>query len=282
MDAERFHFNVGNYACIVFQDGVETVPITTLTDTITQEQLSKVLGDHGFSPTEKINYFNCLFIDTGERKILVDAGWGCCTQRVQGQLLRLLQIEGITPQDIALIIFTHGDRDHFAGIIDTDDRLVFPNPRYVMGKAAWDWYASDANLTRLPEEFGVLYRKVLPLIQDRVELADAEIEVLTGVQILPAPGHKPGHLALIISSAGEQLLHVADSIGHPILMEYPEWRWPADALPEQALQTRRWLFDWAVAQNCLVFGSHMPFPGLGHVTPHGDGWRWQPITTEIV
>ena len=82
MDTERFHFKVGTYVCIVYQDGVETVPITTLTDTITQEQLSKVLGDHGFSPTEKINYFNCLFIDTGERKILVDAGWGCSTQRV--------------------------------------------------------------------------------------------------------------------------------------------------------------------------------------------------------
>ena len=80
-----------------------------------------------------------------------------------------------------------------------------------------------------------------------------------------------------ITSSGEHLLHLADAVGHPILMEHPGWHWSYDAGPEQAEKDRRQLLNQAVTWQALVFGSHLPFPGIGRVIPRGEGWKWQPL-----
>lgn len=276
---ERYRFKVGTFDCLAILDGKEKRPITTLTESIPQEELAQVLREHGLPADEVMGYFNCLFVDTGEAKILVDAGWGRCTDRLQGRLLEHLQTEGITPADVDLVIFTHGDRDHMAGVLDAGGKLAFPKARYLMSREGWEWYSSKANLATLLAEITLFYRQTLPLLKEKIELVEAETEPLSGVQVAPAPGHRAGHQALIFSSAGERLVHLADAVGHPLLMEYPEWRWPFDSLPEQALQTRKRLLDWAVDQKALVFGSHLPFPGLGTVARHGHGWRWQPLVS---
>jgi len=102
-------------------------------------------------------------------------------------------------------------------------------------------------------------------------------EFLPGFQVIPAVGHRPDHTVLSVSSAGKRLLHLADSIIHPIMIEHAEWRWPGHSLPEQAMNDRQQLLERAAGQNALVFGSHFPFPGLGYVVQQGEGWRWQPI-----
>jgi len=40
------------------------------------------------------------------------------------------------------------------------------------------------------------------------------------------------------------------------------------------------LLSMAVEQQALVFGSHLPFPGVGRVVPQGAGWLWQPLVGE--
>ena len=57
---------------------------------------------------------------------------------------------------------------------------------------------------------------------------------------------------------------------------FPDW-YPGDLAPEQGLATRRRLLDMAAAEGLLVHAFHFPLPGLGHVVPKGEGWRWQPI-----
>jgi hypothetical protein len=41
-------------------------------------------------------------------------------------------------------------------------------------------------------------------------------------------------MALAISSAGEQLLHISDTVLYPIQMEQPDWYPAFDSAPEQA------------------------------------------------
>ena len=141
----------------------------------------------------------------------------------------------------------------------------------------WNFWSSETILARLPEAFAGPLRKTLPVIKDRTEPVDPETEFLPGFRIVPTPGHRPGHASLIISSAGEHLIHLGDAVGHPILIEHSEWRWKFDTSPEQAASDRRQLLDLAADQQALVFGAHFPFPGLGHVIRQGEGWRWQPI-----
>lgn len=277
MNAECYRFKVGAFQCIAVNDATESNPITDLAMNVPEEQLAQALAERGFSSTELIVGFNCLFIHTGEHRVLVDTGCGRGMDRIDGKLLQNLQAEGIKPQDIDRIFLTHADGDHIGGLMDAEGKPVFSNARYSMWKNMWNFWSSETILARLPEAFAGPLRKTLPVIKDRTEPVGPETEFLPGFRIVPTPGHRPGHASLIISSAGEHLIHLGDAVGHPILIEHSEWRWKFDASPEQAASDRRQLLDRAADQQALVFGAHFPFPGLGHVIRQGEGWRWQPI-----
>jgi len=276
MISERYPFRLGGYSCIVFIDGREVRPVSSLTSSIGPEVIAQELRAHGFSPTEVVSDYNILFIDTSRRLVLVDTGWGCCTQKMQGRLLRNLHDAGLASEDIDLVILTHGDRDHLGGLVDLDGNASYPNATYVMSQEAWQWYNDPQNLARLPTEFREFYRRTLPVIGEHLQTIVGEEEILPGLSLLPAPGHRPGHSVLRLTLNGKHLLHLADTVGHPIFMLHPDWRWPYDSLPEQAMQTRRQLLGWAAENQALMFGAHLPFPGLGTVIAQSDGWLWEP------
>jgi glyoxylase-like metal-dependent hydrolase (beta-lactamase superfamily II) len=119
----------------------------------------------------------------------------------------------------------------------------------------------------------------LPPIRAQIELINRETEIVPGITAIPAPGHTPGHIALAISSGEQQLIHMADTVLHPILMEHPEWSPSFDLLREQAAATKRRILDRAAVDRSLVLAFHFPFPGLGNVIPKGDAWQWQPMAT---
>ena len=100
---------------------------------------------------------------------------------------------------------------------------------------------------------------------------------MPGVHIIPAPGHTPGHIALVISSVNEELLHVADAVLHPMHLENPAWRNAFDLNQDDAATTRRRLFDRAAADNAIVLAYHFPFPGIGRVKKSANAWKWESL-----
>jgi glyoxylase-like metal-dependent hydrolase (beta-lactamase superfamily II) len=274
---QNYHFKVGAINFVAICDGTEVVPIDTVFKDAPAEQVSKALLNSGYSASESTVYFNCLLIQTGQQRILVDAGWGKGVQRRGGELPERLQDEGITPADIDTIILTHGDIDHIGGILTEDNQLAFPNAGYIMLKEAWDFWTNQALIARWPVFLTYFGRKTLPLISERVKVVDAGVEFLPGFQLIPANGHRPGHAALAVTSCGEYFIHLADTVGHPVLMEHPEWHWYADFAFDQAEKDKFHVLNQAVAQHALVFGSHLPFPGVGRVAPFGAEWRWQAV-----
>ena len=120
-------------------------------------------------------------------------------------------------------------------------------------------------------------RTQLPPIRDRLTLVEDGDEIAPGIQVVAAPGHTPGHIALRITSEGEQLLWAVDTCIHPIHVEYPDWVSKVDYLPHETVVTRRRLLGQAAVGRALVHLYHFPFPGLGRVVLHNGGWRWQPL-----
>ncbi len=275
--AENYHFKIGTLKCIAINDGTEIVPAESVIKDVPAEQWRQALLDGGYSSSEAVVYFNCLTIQSDRHRILVDAGWGQGTQRRDGTLVDCLKIEGITPADVDFIVITHGDGDHIGGITTSDGQLVFPNASYILSQEAWNFWSNEAVIARWPEFLTFFGRKTLPLIRSRVKTVASGDEFLPGFRLIAAPGHRPGHSLLAATSCGEHLLHLADLVGHPILMEHPAWCWKFDSMPDQVEKDKAQLLGQAAAQQALVFGSHLPFPGVGRVIPQGKGWRWQPL-----
>ena len=197
---------------------------------------------------------------------------------VTGKLLGHLEAAGIEPASVDTVIISHAHPDHVGGTLDEGGELVFGNARYVVPAAEWEfWMSEDA--TRLASAPMVdIARRNLEPMRDRLSLVDDGAEAVPGIRVVAAVGHTPGHVALSITSDGEQLLHVSDVVLYPLHLEHPEWVPVFDILPEEAAASKHRIFDRAAEQQALVFAHHFPpFPNLGHVRRHGAGWEWQPI-----
>jgi glyoxylase-like metal-dependent hydrolase (beta-lactamase superfamily II) len=120
-------------------------------------------------------------------------------------------------------------------------------------------------------------RNSLSPTQSQIDVIERETEIVAGVHAIPAPGHTPGHMALIISSGDEQALHLADTVVHPVHLEQPEWYSLYDLESELAATTRRKLLDWVAAEGVPVHSYHFPFPSVGHLSQKEKGWQWEPM-----
>ena len=279
---ESYKFKIGDFDCIVLSDGTFSYPDHSFFVNAPEESLKQVFREHNIPPGEITVPWTCLFINTGQQWVLVDTGAGAGSVPTAGKLLQNLQAEGIEPIDIDVVIITHGHPDHIGGNTDSEGRPVFPNARYVMWKDEWEFWTSEPDLTQLkvPEELKQIMRsfaaKNLPPLQARLRLVDNETQILPGIRAIAAPGHTPGHMALVISSDNERLLYISDAVLHPIHLEQPDWYPAFDFAPDQAMATRRQLLNRIAAKKVLMIASHFPFPGIGHIVRKGEGWQWQP------
>ena len=288
MSTEVYHFKVGAFECMAVSDGTLTYtpptfppPTTLLFANAPRERLVETLRRHNIQPehwTEWISPYICLLVNTDEHRVLIDTGADGLGPNT-GKLLQTLQAEGIAPEDIDMVILTHCHPDHIGGNTLDEGKLAFPNARFAMWKDEWDFWTSEQAEQRLDEHLREVLVKFardnLPPIQGQVDLFDRETEIVSGIRAVAAPGHTPGHMALEISSEGEQLLCISDAVLHPIHLEQPEWYAAVDFAPEQVVTTRRRLLGMAAARKALVLAFHFPFPGLGRVVQKGEGWQWQ-------
>ena len=151
---------------------------------------------------------------------------------------------------------------------------------------ASDWTLEEPELSglQLPDELkkGLILgtvRRCLPPLRKQIELVEKESEVVPGIHLLPAPGHTPGHAVVAIASGKDSVLHIADAVLHPILMENPNWRTAFDLEQDRAAKTRRRLLDRAAADKTKIMAYHFPSPTSGHVASRGaGGWEWEPAS----
>jgi len=133
----------------------------------------------------------------------------------------------------------------------------------------------------LPEDTGaflvVFAVRTLALVQDRLELLDADDVPFRGVRCLLTPGHTPGHLAVALSSGHERCLVLGDLFLHPVHIAHPEWYSVVDADPLVLTKTRDAVLGEAAEGGCLVHAFHLPFPAVGRVRRTRKGRAWDHV-----
>jgi len=283
MPEGSYRFQVGAICCTVLSDGYFSYPTPWFFPNADPDEISRALESRHLPQDAVLSPYTCLLIETGRHVVLVDTGGGE-SSRTSGAVVGRLEMAGVRPQDVNTVVLTHAHPDHIGGAVDSRGHPVFPNARYVLSQLEWDfWTASRSDLSglRVPEDvkraMGSAARRILAPLRFQVDMVEGETELIPGVRTIPAPGHTPGHLALLISSEGQHLLNLGDAAVHPLHLERPDWENGFDLAPGQAAATRRLLLGRAVAENMHLMAFHFPFPSVGRVAARPEGgWEWTP------
>ncbi len=270
-------FTHGAIQCYSLRDYRETYPLDWLLPDVPTDEINAALESLGL-PRDQLDIdTNCLLLDTGRERVLIDTGWGRSLPDKQGALPDLLGEIGMTLEDITWVVLTHGDRDHCYGLLTADSEKTFPNARLLMTQDLWFFWEGVAGGSPVSPETREGFKRITRLYKDRVTFAGIDDEVIPGFMWLPAWGHRPGHTAWLVNASGESLIHVGDAVVHPLLITNSAWEWPHHAHPDQAVRDRHNLLNMAAGTGAVIYGAHFPFPGFGRVQKDGLNWSWMPL-----
>lgn len=279
-----YRFRIGAFEALALNDGGFAPAVAESPFAIGEprEKVAAVLDD-AFLSKEKVSIpFNVLVVRTATDLLMIDAGCGTMFGPAGGRLLSNLAAAGISPEQITGIILTHVHGDHFGGLLDANKEPVFKNAQLFINKAEYDFWTGaspDLSAQLLPEEtrknFIAGAQNCLTALKQRWNLIAPGEKLVEGMEIIDAPGHTPGHIALLFSSGSDSLLHFVDAAHHhAITFAHPDWKLAFDTRPEVATVTRKKLFDRAASERLRVFGGHMPFPALGHIRAAANRYEY--------
>lgn len=260
---EAKSFQVGKLKLTVLHDAQFVVPNDAKTFGVdaTSADMSDVLRAAG-APTDRITLsLNVLLVHDGRRVVLIDTGLG---PKAHGTLMASLGEVKVSPKSVTDILITHTHGDHTGGLLDENGHLAFPKATIRMASAEWAWMQKTG-----PQE-------VVKAISAHVRTFEPGAQVAPGITAVALAGHTPGHVGYEIVSGDSRLLDVGDMVHSSIVsLGKPQWTLQFDSDSPLAKTTRHDMLTRLSQDQELVYATHFPFPGVGHIVANGDGFAWK-------
>ena len=198
---------------------------------------------------------NCLFIDTGQERILIETGigekwsakhtemFGISRRRALAESLRA--VAGVEPDSISIVINTHLHFDHAGGntVLNGEGPAVpaFRNARYFISQSELEHAEAPSERDRasyLPENWRPL------ITSGQLELKEADYEVAPGLRMKTYPGHNRSMQCWRLNSDGQTLFGFADLV--PMRAHVPfAWIMGYDLYPAETLEVKKKLLPQA-------------------------------------
>jgi glyoxylase-like metal-dependent hydrolase (beta-lactamase superfamily II) len=166
------------------------------------------------------------------------------------------------------VVCTHLHSDHVGWLFDLDARPVFGRASIWFGAGDWSLFVTG------PEELRPHLRAGFQAPTARLRPIERETTVAPGVTAIPAPGHTPGHLCVVVSSGPERALLLGDAVTCPVQLGEPAWHSFGDVDPGRADRTREWLWRELGDGRTVGAGAHFPELRFGRVLTEAGRRRW--------
>lgn len=277
-----FRGRIGSFEVSVVSDGTLNVPLSFALPDTPPVEAARLFSVYGMPAEGPPPQTNVTLVDTGSELVLIDAGSGPNFQPTAGKLSENLEAAGVDLKKVTKIVFTHGHADHLWGAIDDlDDAERFPNARYVISAAEWDFWTHSDTPSRVPDwlrGMAIGSARILKQIEKKIERRNAGDTVAPGMVYVATPGHTPGHMAVGIADSGAQLLVGGDVFNNnAVSFAKPEWRVGSDFDSDLGVRTRRQLLDRLASDRIPLIGFHLSWPGYGMVERRGTAYRFVPV-----
>jgi glyoxylase-like metal-dependent hydrolase (beta-lactamase superfamily II) len=209
-----------------------------------------------------------LLVETGNKRVLVDAGPGSRWSEKERALYDLdptveirsaLKRVGTDPEAITDVIVTHLHWDHAGGLTFLDPatgapRLTFPNAVHHVQRRNWRWAHLPTDRDRKsyrPEDYDLLEQS------GRVHFVEGETEILEGIQLLPSDGHTVGQQLVRLQDGGETLLFCGDIIPTSAHIR-TTWGMGYDLYPLTVIEEKKQILAQALEEGWILFFEHDP------------------------
>lgn len=239
--------------------------------------------------THKINAF---LINTGTKLVLIDTGTGGKLDdepefHGAGHLMANLRAAGYRPEQVDEVYLTHRGQDHIGGLTIEHER-AFPNALLRAPQGEFDLFLDPTQSAALLAEAHnnekvrawVQFTRAVfePYIRaGKFQSFDADTTVVPGIRALATHGHTPGHTSYVVESRGLTLIVIGDLVLMAALQfEDPSLGSTFDVDPQAAARQRSRVLAMATDKDVWLAGSHLPFPGLGHVRSARGHYSWIP------
>lgn len=272
---------LGDFEVTALSDGILPVPVDKVLTNTTPAMIKSQLDKYYLSTPLDFSV-NAFLVNTGSKLVLIDTGTGGHFGPSSGSLIANLKAAGYQPEQVDEIYITHMHGDHIGGL-SADGKAAFPNAIVRADKHDADYWLSQANMDKAPEEGKGWFKAAMaafePYVKSgRFQSFEGNTDLVPGVKALVQYGHTPGHATYMVESKGQKLLlwgdlmHVA-----AVQFDHPEVTIQFDTDSKAAAADRKKVFADAAKQGYMIGGAHISFPGLGRLRADGKGYRWVPI-----
>jgi glyoxylase-like metal-dependent hydrolase (beta-lactamase superfamily II) len=211
---------------------------------------------------------NCVFIDTGKERILIETGIGekwsakhtemFGITRQQALAESLQSIAGVGPESITIVINTHLHFDHAGGNTLLNGNglaaAAFPNARYFVSRDELEHAETPSERDRasyLPDNWRPL------LASGQLEGKSANYDVVEGLRMETYPGHNRSMQCWRLDKGGHTLFGFADLV--PMRAHVPfAWIMGYDLYPVETLEVKKRLLPQAARERWTVLFYHDP------------------------
>lgn len=158
------------------------------------DEIKKYMPDGKFGAS-----INAYIVKTGTQTVLVDAGMG-------KNLVSVMKAAGTEPEQIDLVLITHGHFDHVGGMVK-NGKAVFTKAKVLIADKEKPLY-EDAGIEKIPAEYKKYFipaNEMLKVYGSRIETFTPGKKVAEGIVSVDLSGHTAGH-------AGIHFMHIMHSV----------------------------------------------------------------------